>query len=291
MTTTEPGATLKAKLVEKRALLMPGAANALAARIIADLGFEALYISGAGVTNTFLGVPDLGFISLPELAQHTSAIRDVVDIPILVDGETGFGNPLNVRHTVKVLERAGANAIQIEDQLMPKRCGHFSGKAVVETAEMVGKIKAAVDARRSEDFLIVARTDSRAVEGFDAAIERAARYGEAGADVLFVEAPESREEIETIPRRLGAPQLINLVVGGRTPILGQAELASMGFSIVLYANTALQAAIHGMQGALRDLKVSGRADESSPGVATFVERQRIVGKPIFDRLEALYAST
>lgn len=279
----------RARLARRDGVLVPGAANALAARIIADLGFEAVYVSGAGVTNMFLGVPDLGFISLPELAQHTAAIRDAVDLPIIVDADTGFGNALNVGHTVRVLERAGASAIQLEDQVMPKRCGHFSGKDVVSTAEMVAKIKAAVDARRDPDLQIIARTDARHVEGFEAAIERAAAFIEAGADVTFVEAPESLGEIDAIPQRLDAPQLVNMVVGGKTPILDLAALRAKKFAIVLYANAALQGAVLGMQVALRQLKSEGRLDESAP-VASFAERQRLVQKPVFDALDRKYAS-
>ncbi len=188
----DTGKILRAKLQERRGLLVPGAANALAARIIEDLGFEAVYVSGAGVTNTLLGMPDLGFISLPEIAQHTATIREAVNIPVLVDADTGFGNALNVRHAVRVLERAGADAIQLEDQTMPKRCGHFDNKSVISAEEMVGKVKAAVDARSSHDLLIIARSDALAVEGFDRTIERAQRYIEAGADVTFVEAPQER---------------------------------------------------------------------------------------------------
>src|SRR6202171_1194025 len=169
------GKVLRAKLGKRRGLLVPGAANALAARIIEDLGFEAVYLTGAGVTNSFWGLPDLGFISLPEIAQHTTTIREAVNIPIVVDADTGFGNALNVRHSVCVLERAGADAIQIEDQIMPKKCGHFSNKSVIPVEEMAGKSKAAVDARSSKDFLIIARTDAIAVEGFESAIERAER--------------------------------------------------------------------------------------------------------------------
>lgn len=283
------GKVLRAKLLERRGLLVPGAANALAARIIDDLGFEAVYLSGAGVTNTFWGMPDLGFISLPEIAQHTATVREAVNIPVLVDADTGFGNALNVRHCVRVLERSGADAIQIEDQTMPKKCGHFSGKSVIPTEEMVGKIKAAVDARRSDDLLIIARTDALEVDGFEAAIERAERYIEVGADVTFVEAPESSEVIRRIPQRLSAPQIVNVVVGGKTPVLAQKELAKMGFALVLYANVALQGAIAGMQTALKQLKISGRMDEASAMVASFAERQRLVKKPLFDELEGKYA--
>jgi 2-methylisocitrate lyase-like PEP mutase family enzyme len=279
---------LRAKLEERRGLLVPGAANALAARIIEDLGFEAVYVTGAGVTNSFWGMPDLGFISLPEIAQHTTTIREAVNIPVLVDADTGFGNALNVRHCVRVLERAGADAIQIEDQTMPKKCGHFSNKSVISTEEMAGKIKAAVDARRSDDLLIVARTDALAVDGFEPAIERVQRYIEAGADVTFVEAPESADEIRRIPQRLSVPQVINVVVGGKTPVFAQKELAAMGFGLVLYANVALQGAIAGMQTALKQLKASGRIDEASAMVASFAERQRLVKKPLFDELEGKY---
>jgi 2-methylisocitrate lyase-like PEP mutase family enzyme len=283
------GKVLRAKLLERRGLLVPGAANALAARIIDDLGFEAVYLSGAGVTNSFWGMPDLGFISLPEIAQHTATVREAVNIPVLVDADTGFGNALNVRHCVRVLERAGADAIQLEDQAMPKKCGHFSNKSVIPTEEMVGKIKAAVDARMSDDLLIIARTDALGVEGFEAAIERAERYIEAGADVTFVEAPESAELIRRIPQRLSAPQIVNVVVSGKTPVLAQEQLAKMGFGLVLYANVALQGAIAGMQAALKQLKTSGRMDEASAMVASFAERQRLVKKPLFDELEGKYA--
>jgi 2-methylisocitrate lyase-like PEP mutase family enzyme len=283
------GKVLRAKLLERRALLVPGAANALAARIIDDLGFEAVYLSGAGVTNTFWGMPDLGFISLPEIAQHTATVREAVNIPVIVDADTGFGNALNVQHCVRVLGRAGADAIQIEDQILPKKCGHFTNKSVVPTEEMEGKIKAAVDARSSDGLLIIARTDALAVEGFAAAMERAERYIEAGADVTFVEAPESIEQIRKIPQRLPVPQVMNVVVGGKTPVLAQEELAVMGFGLVLYANVALQAAIAGMQTALKQLKSSGRIDEGSVMVASFAERQRLVKKSWFDELESKYS--
>ena len=273
----------------RETILIPGAANALAARVIEDLGFGAVYLSGAGLTNTYLGLPDLGFVTLTEIAQHTATIRDAVALPIVVDADTGFGNALNVRHTIRTLERAGASAVQLEDQLSPKRCGHFAGKQVVSADEMAGKIKAAVDARGDPNLLIVARTDARATLGFEAAIERAGSFLEAGADILFVEAPESLEEIWEIPRLLPVPHLVNMVVGGRTPIVGLAELQETGFSLVLYANAALQGAVHGMQMALGQLKATGRLDESAP-VASFQERQRLVRKPLFDDLEQRYAA-
>ncbi|WP_309084245.1 isocitrate lyase/phosphoenolpyruvate mutase family protein [Chelativorans sp.] len=280
----------RSRLASGGAVLLPGAANALAARIIADLGFEAIYLSGAGLTNTYLGLPDLGFISLPEIAQHTASIRDATDLPIVVDADTGFGNALNVRHTIRTLERAGASAVQIEDQVSPKRCGHFSGKDVVDLSEARSRIKAAVDARQDRNLMIVARTDARATLGLSAAIERAQAFIEDGADITFVEAPESLEEIREIPARLkGTPQLVNLVVGGRTPIPPFAELDETGFALVLYANVALQGAIHGMQAALGRLMTDGRLDEGGP-VASFKERQRLVQKPLFDELEERYST-
>ena len=280
----------RTRLAAGGALLMPGAANALAARVIADLGFEAIYLSGAGLTNTYLGMPDLGFISLPEIAQHTATIRDATDLPIVVDADTGFGNALNVRHTVRTLERAGASAIQLEDQVNPKRCGHFSGKDVVDLAEARSRIKAAVDARQDPNLLIVARTDARSTLGFEAAMERAAAFIEDGADITFVEAPESIDELRAIPAGLpGTPQLVNVVIGGKTPVLGFEALDSMGFKLVLYANAALQGALYGMQAALGQLKEAGRLGEDGP-VASFKERQRMVNKPFYDALEKRYVS-
>jgi 2-methylisocitrate lyase-like PEP mutase family enzyme len=289
MLSQEINKAFRARLDKGGALLLPGAANALAARIVEDMGFEAVYLSGAGLTNTYLGMPDLGFISLTEIAQHTAALRDAVELPIIVDADTGFGNALNVRHTIRTLERAGASAIQLEDQVSPKRCGHFSGKEVVALAEARSRIRAAVDARQDPNLLIVARTDARATLGYEAAIERAQAFIEDGADITFVEAPESIGEIEGIPARLkGTPQLVNLVVGGRTPIMDLATLDGMGFALVLYANVALQGAVYGMQAALGQLKAKGSLDEDGP-VASFRERQRLVNKPAWDALEKRYA--
>ena len=289
MEKTHLGTRLRQMLNARQGLLVPGAANALAARVIEELGFEAVYLSGAGLTNTFYGMPDLGFVHLGDLAQHTAAMRDAVALPIIVDADTGFGNALNVRHTVRTLERAGANAIQLEDQVSPKKCGHFEGKAVIGLAEMVAKVKAAVDARDHGDFLVIARTDAAAVEGIDAAIARAAAYAEAGADVTFVEAPVSLDALRRIPRELSCPQVVNLVIGGKTPTLDAKEFTEMGFSLLLYANAALQGAVRGMTLALTNLRDSGRLDEASGLVATFAERQALVRKDKFDALDGRYS--
>src|SRR5437660_9170981 len=190
------------------AVVLPGVSNALAARVVADLGFPAAYITGAGIANSFLGVPDNGLVTLTELVEHVAAIRDVFPGPLMVDADTGFGNAMNMVRTVKLLERAGADAIQIEDQVFPKRCGHFDGKEVIPSAEMVAKVKAAADARADRDLIIVARTDAIAVEGFEPAIERAQRYREAGADMTFIEAPKTPEQIAAIGE-LPWPQIVN----------------------------------------------------------------------------------
>ena len=281
---------LAAQLAERRALIVPGAANALAARVIEDLGFEAVYLTGAGVSNTWLGMPDLGFTGLAEVVAHTIAIRQAVSLPIIVDADTGFGNAVNVHHTVRSIERAGANAIQLEDQLAPKKCGHFSGKEVVSRSEAVERVRAAVEARIDPDFQIIARTDARAVLGLDEALWRAQAFVEAGADVVFVEAPESREEISQVIRSVAVPQVLNLVIGGRTPTIAHAEARAMGVGMLLYANVALQAAIAGMQGALSRLKADGMIDEHTPGIASFGDRQRLVRKDYYDAIDRRHAT-
>lgn len=280
---------LKALVEARRGLIVPGAFNALSARVIADLGYQAIYVTGAGVTNMWFGMPDQGFMGLAEIADHTARIRDAVDVPLIVDADTGFGSALNVRHTVRTLERAGADCIQLEDQVAPKRCGHFSGKDVIGIDEAVGKIKAAVDARRDENLLIMARTDAAATQGFEAAIERAQAFAEAGADILFVEAVTQAEQVRALPQRLAKPQLMNMVIGGRTPIFNATELAELGYGIVLYANAALQGAVAGMQKALTVLRDEKEVQEFSGLVTPFAERQRLVGKPEWDALEQRYA--
>ena len=284
------GARLRRSVSARRALLVPGVMNALAARVADDLGFEAMYVTGAGVTNAHLGLPDSAFLGLTDLVDHVAAIRDVTDRPLIVDADTGFGNAVNVWHCVRRLERAGANAIQLEDQAMPKRCGHFEGKTVVDASEMAEKVRAACEARSTDDLLVIARTDAYASEGLEAALLRAERYVAAGADLTFVEAPRRVEEVAEIVRRLSVPQLVNMVIGGKTPPIPQASLGDLGVGLVLYANAALQGAIAGMQRALSALQADGRLTEAEGLVASFAERQRLVGKPLLDGLEARYAA-
>jgi 2-methylisocitrate lyase-like PEP mutase family enzyme len=283
-----PTTTLKSIFNRREATILPGAANGLFARIIEDLDYEAVYVTGAGIANMYLGAPDIGLTTLTEVASHVSAMADAVALPLLVDADTGFGNPVNVVRTVKVLERAGAAGLQIEDQIFPKKCGHFDGKDVVPLEEMTAKIKAAVDTRRDGDLQIVARTDARAILGLQAAIDRAGAMIEAGADVTFVEAPTSVDELAQIARALSVPQVANIVFGGLTPELGRQKFAELGFGCVLYANAALQAALKASHDVLAALKREGSLASVADSLAGFAVRQQTVAKPKYDELERRY---
>ena len=280
---------LKEIASRRQAVLAPGTANALFARVIEDLGYEVVYVTGAGIANMGLGVPDVGLSTLSEVADVVASIADSVSLPIIADGDTGFGNAVNMIRTVRVLERAGASGLQIEDQVFPKKCGHFAGKDVISRAEAVQKIKAAVDARHDQDFQIIARTDARATEGFDQAMERAQAFIEAGADITFVEAPVSTEELARIPQGLSVPQVANIVFGGKTPEPGQKALSEMGFSLVLYANAALQASLKAVYDVLGELKDHGSLETVKDRLISFEGRQRAVRKDHWDALEAKYS--
>jgi 2-methylisocitrate lyase-like PEP mutase family enzyme len=281
---------LKDLLARRAAVTVPGAANALFARVIEDLGFEAVYVTGAGVANMLLGAPDIGLTTVTEVSEAVAAIADAVSLPLIVDADTGFGNAVNMVRTIRILERAGASGIQIEDQVFPKKCGHFAGKHVIAADEMVQKIKAAVDARRDQSLQIIARTDARAIEGLDRALERAHAYIAAGADVTFVEAPTSLDELARIAKELPVPQVANIVFGGKTPEPGREKLADLGFSIVLYANAALQAALKASYDVLGALKTEGSLKSVADRLASFDERQRSVAKDVWDAREARYRS-
>jgi 2-methylisocitrate lyase-like PEP mutase family enzyme len=272
---------LRARLAERNAMLVPGAPNALTARIIEDAGFEAAYVTGAGIANAFLGSPDIGLVTASELAEHVAAIRDAVEIPLIIDADTGFGNAINVRRTVRLLERCGANAIQLEDQDFPKRCGHLDGKALISAEEMCGKIRAALDARHSRETLVIARTDAVAAEGFERAIERAARYREAGADMLFVEAPRTKDDLARIIAALGrnVPLMANMVEGGKTPPLSGAELEAIGFALVIFPGGIVRALARTAQDYYASLAAHGTTEPFRARMLDFEAINALVGTP------------
>jgi 2-methylisocitrate lyase-like PEP mutase family enzyme len=254
--------TLQARLKRRPIIVAPGVYDALTASIATDAGFEALYLSGAAIAYTRLGRPDIGLVSMSEVAETILLVRDRVATPLIVDADTGFGNALNVERTVRTFERAGASALQLEDQTFPKRCGHLSEKRLVPAVEMVGKIKAAVDARAHRETLIIARTDAVAVEGLTAAIDRANLYVEAGADVLFVEAPRSAHELGQVTKALSAraPLMANMVEGGETPVLSAGELEAIGFALVIFPGGIVRALAQAAQGFYASLKQHGTTD-------------------------------
>lgn len=239
---TSTHANLAARLAARPIVIAPGVYDALTAMIATDSGAEALYLSGAAIAYTRLGRPDIGLVSMSEVAEVIALVADRVATPLIVDADTGYGNALNVERTVRLFEQAGASAIQLEDQSFPKRCGHLAEKRLIPAEEMAAKIRAAVDARRSADTLIIARTDAIAVEGFDAAIARARLYAEAGAGMLFVEAPGSGDELTRVPRELGrvAPLMANMIEGGVTPFKTAAELEALGFALVIFPGAVVR---------------------------------------------------
>ncbi len=258
-------------------IVVPGVYDALTARLAEQVGFEAFFATGAGIANAHLGLGDVGLLSLDELLHAVTPMVEVTKIPLIVDADTGFGGYLNVQRTVRELERAGVAAITLEDQMFPKRCGHFSGKRVVTVGEMVGRLSAALDARMDRRFLIIARTDARASESLEAAIERMHTYFQTGADIGFVEAPLTHEEVRTVAASFkGKPMLINLVEGGKTPLFSAAELEQMGYKIMLCANTVLRAAIEAVGKVLTILKQDRSQARVQEMICTWQERQGIV---------------
>jgi 2-methylisocitrate lyase-like PEP mutase family enzyme len=276
---------LAARLSRPPILVVPGVYDALTALIGERAGFEALYISGASIAYSRLGRPDIGLVGMSEVVATVSLIHDRVGAHLIVDADTGYGNALNVQRTVRLLERAGASAIQIEDQDFPKRCGHLDDKTLVSASEMVGKIKAAVDARSSPETLIIARTDAVAVEGFDRALARAALYHEAGADVLFVEAPRRREELQSIGSRFGrtVPLMANMVEGGKTPILPADELEALGFALVIFPGAVVRLLAKAAQDFYTALKTHSSTDPFRARMFDFDALNDLIGTP--DMLE------
>lgn len=274
--------TLRDRLARRPALIAPGAYDALTARLVETAGFDAVYVSGAGVSYSHLCQPDVGLVSLTEMVERVAAVCRAVAIPVIADGDNGHGNAINTIRTVQLFEAAGAAAIQLEDQAFPKRCGHLDGKRLVPEAEMAAKIAAARAARRSADFLIIGRTDARSVLGLDAAIARARAYAEAGADVLFVEAPRDVGELRAIAAALpGVPLVANMVEGGRTPLVPAAELDALGYALVLYPNTLVRRFVHAARDVLGALAADGTTAGQLDRMVSFDELNRLT------RLDAL----
>lgn len=264
-------------LGQQSIICLPGAFDAWSARLIEQAGFPAVYMTGYGVSASVLGQPDIGLITLTEMADQARNIASVVGIPVVADGDTGYGDVLNVMRTVREYEQAGVAAIQLEDQELPKRCGHMEGKQLISTEQMTAKIRAAADARRSEDFCIIARTDARAVEGFAAALARAQAYVDAGADAIFLEAPQSLEEMIHVPRVVKKPCLANMVENGKTPYLTVPELAEVGYKIVIFPATLLYAASKSMLEVLEVLKTEGNAQGYRDRMLSFPEFNTRIG--------------
>jgi len=286
-TRNEP-ATLRQLLAGNEPVVAPGAYDALTARIIEQAGFPAVYMTGFGTSASLLGRPDVGLLTMTQMVDNARRIAQAVDVPVISDADTGYGNPLNVIRTVQEYERAGVSAIHIEDQIMPKKCGHMENKQVIASAEMEEKIRAATEARATDDFLIIARTDARAVEGFESALRRARAYREAGADVLFVEAPQSEEEVAEVARAFpDVPLLFNWAEGGKTPPMPLARLRELGYRIVIFPIGALLAAASSVRALAAELRAHG-APSRLP--MTFKEFNDMIGLPEIQRIEQRFVA-
>ncbi len=271
------GAVLKTLLASKEILVAPGAHDALTARVIEKCGFKAIYMTGYGQAASHLGCPDVGLLSFSEMVDRARNIADCVDIPVIADADTGFGNAINVMRTIRLYEAAGIGAIQLEDQVAPKRCGHMLGREVITKEEMVGKVKAAVDARVSDDFLIIARTDARTVYGIDEALERGKAYEEAGADIVFIESPENEAEMKRINEEIKVATLANMVEGGRTPLLPNTELEAQGYDLVIYPTASTYMTSKAMFELMEGLKTTGTTAGLMDKMVTFKEFNELIG--------------
>ncbi len=271
-------------------LVAPGTYDPMMAKIIAHVGFDAVYMTGAGVSHSTLAMPDIGLTTMTEMVERARRIADACELPVIADADTGYGNAINVIRTVKEYERAGVAAIHIEDQEMPKRCGHFSGKTVVPKEEMMGKLKAALDTRQDEDFLIIARTDARTAVGFEEAIERAQAYAEVGADVIFVESPKSEEELTKIGQLINRPLLANMVETGLTPLLPAAELQRLGFNVVIFPGGLARFLTRQAEDFLTVLKEQGTTASYLERMNTFDRHNELLELAKFDELSKKYAS-
>lgn len=280
------------KLLEKGEIIIaPGAYDALSAKLIEQAGFQAIYMTGAGVASSQLGVPDIGLITMTEMVTQAKNIVNATNIPVISDADTGYGNAINVMRTIREFEKAGVAAVHIEDQITPKKCGHWEGKQIISTEEMVNKIKAAVEARGDPDFIIIARTDSRSEFGLEDAIERGRAYSEAGADVIFVEAPQTVNEIRIISESIKKPLLINLPEGGKTPILPLPELQEMGYRIAIFPSSLWMACIKAMQDVLKELNGKGNTDDFRERMVSREELFDFVDISFYRKLEEQYTKS
>jgi 2-methylisocitrate lyase-like PEP mutase family enzyme len=282
-----PRRRLRALLAQAGYVMAPGAHDVLTARLVQLAGFDAVYLSG-GAYSRANGYPDIGLLTMSEVARWIGMAVEAVEIPVIADADAGYGNALNVVRTVREFEKAGCAGFHLEDQVSPKKCGHYEGKQVVSAGEMVGKIKAAVDTRRDGDLVIIARSDARAIEGLEAAIERVNRYIEAGADMGFVEAPQSAEELAIVARELNGPAVANVFEGGKTPVLPAKELERLGFRLGIYPSQAHRAAIFAAQETLRALKEDGDTARVEERLASFAQREGAVGAERWRALERKY---
>lgn len=282
---------LRKILAQERTILVPGAYDALSAKILQQAGFRVLYMTGSGVTASLTGMPDVGILTMAEMVNQARNIVGAIDLPLICDADNGYGNPINVIRTVKEYERAGVAGIHIEDQVAPKKCGHFEGKQIVAAEEMVKKIEAAIYAREEDDFLLIARTDARSVEGPDEALERARLYAEAGADMIFVESPQSVEELKVISEELAhIPLLVNIVEGGKTPTLPFEDLREMGFRIVLYPTSGIRAVAKILQELAGHLHKHKDTRDFEDRLVSFEGRNQITGLAQITELEKRFLS-
>jgi methylisocitrate lyase len=270
--------------------VLPGCYDALSAKVVERAGFDAVYLSGAGVSNTKLGIADTGLVTRTEMSRRLEYVADAVSVPVFSDADEGYGNPVHVRRTVQEYERAGAAGLHIEDQAFPKRCGHFEGKELIDADEMVQKVRAAVDAREDDAFVVVARTDARAVEGVEAAVERANRYAAAGADAVFPEAPRDEAEMRRFCEEIDAPVMANMVEDGQTPLSDAETLEAIGFDLVIFPNSLLRAAMRTMVDTADHIRTAGTTADVLDDIADFELRNELTDKAHVDALEQQYAT-
>ena len=280
--------TLKKLLNRKQLLVAPGCFDGLSARLVQEAGFEAAYLSGGAIARS-MGIPDIGLVTMSESIERAAQVVSAIQIPVIADADTGYGNAVNLVRSVREFERIGVAAIHIEDQITPKRCGHLDGKEVISRAEMEMKLKAALDTRTDPDFCIIARTDARGVHGLEDAIARAQAFAKLGVDAIFVEAPQSESELAEIPKRLpDVPLLVNVFKGGKTPMLPMERLQQMGYRIAIYPSETQRAAIHAMRSALTTLKREGTTESIDASLTTFKERDKVVGLDDWQKIEHTY---